>query len=107
MPIVVDRRGFLKQTAAAAALWALVAKDCPGIYHLAGSERLSRWEIGLALARRYAELKPQLQAGRLRDYQGAPRSPDTSLDCAKFRHTVGFALPAFSRWLEEHPDEPF
>ena len=91
----------------AAALWALVAKDCPGIYHLAGSERLSRWEIGLALARRYAELKPQLQAGRLRDYQGAPRSPDTSLDCAKFRHTVGFALPAFSRWLEEHPDEPF
>ncbi len=33
----------------ARALWELIDQDRPGLYHLGGAERLSRWEIGQAL----------------------------------------------------------
>jgi hypothetical protein len=36
------------------------------------------------------------QPGSLKDYTGAPRSPDTSLDCAKAQAKLSFPLPKFS-----------
>jgi len=84
------------------AVWELAARGCAGIYHVAGSERLSRFEIGQLLARRLPQLNPKIMAGTLKTYQGAPRPPDTSLNCARAQSLLSFPLPAFSKWLEEN-----
>jgi dTDP-4-dehydrorhamnose reductase len=91
----------------ARAVWELVARDQPGLYHIAGRERLSRWRIGRLLAERWPELNPHIAAASLRDYSGAPRPPDTSLNCAKVQKLLSFPLPGLTEWLTAHPDEPF
>jgi len=88
----------------AKAVWSLVARDRPGLYHLAGSERLSRWEIGQLLAARWPELTPHLEPASLREYQGPPRSPDTSLDCSRLQALLPFPLPRFRDWLSNEPE---
>ena len=82
----------------ARAVWELVLQDKPGLYHLAGSERLSRWEIGRLLAKHWG-LNPKMEPGSIRDFRGLPRSPGTSLNCAKAQQHLSFQLPKFSEWL--------
>jgi dTDP-4-dehydrorhamnose reductase len=91
----------------ARAAWELLAKNQPGLYHVAGSEHLSRWQIGQLLAPRWPELRPNMVATSFKEYQGAPRAPDTSLDCAKAQQLLSFPLPGLSNWLATHPNEPF
>ncbi len=86
----------------ARAVWELVCQQEAGLYHVAGSERLSRWQIGTLLAERRPELSPKLEASSLREYQGAPRAPDTSLNCAKAQKLLSFRLPGYSDWLAGH-----
>jgi len=50
----------------ARAVWELVKLNKPGLYHLAGSERLSRWEIGRLLARRWEGMNPKCSPFRLK-----------------------------------------
>ena len=89
----------------AEAVWSLVVQNQPGLYHLAGSERLSRWQIGQLLAAHWPLLKPCLEPASLREYQGPPRSPDTSLNCAKLQRFLPLRLPAFGQWLAAQPSE--
>ncbi len=89
------------------AIWELAARSQPGLYHLAGSERLSRWQIGQLLAARWPELKPRIEPGSLKEYSGAPRAPDTSLNCAKAQQLLSFPLPGLTQWLAARPDEAF
>jgi dTDP-4-dehydrorhamnose reductase len=91
----------------ARAVWELAAKEKPGLYHLGGSERLSRWQIGQVLAARCPHLNPKLEPASLSEYQGAPRPPDTSLNCAKIQQLLSFPLPGLGEWLRSHPREPF
>ncbi len=91
----------------ARAVWELVARDQPGLYHIAGRERLSRWQIGQLLAARWPELNPRITASSLRDYAGAPRPPDTSLSCAKVQTLLSFPLSGLTEWLAAHPEESF
>jgi dTDP-4-dehydrorhamnose reductase len=91
----------------ARAVWELLLKNQPGLYHLAGAERLSRWQIGQIIAARCPELDPKMRPGSLRDYQGPPRSPDTSLNCAKVQELLSFLLPSLRTWLAANPEEPF
>lgn len=91
----------------AQAIWALVAANRPGLYHLAGSERLSRWQIGEALAERWPQLQPKMDPGSLKDYQGPRRAPDTSLDCAKIQRLLPFRLPGLTQWLAANPEVIF
>jgi dTDP-4-dehydrorhamnose reductase len=91
----------------AQAVWALMALQQPGLYHLAGSERLSRWQLGQLLAARCPELEPRLEPASLRDYQGPKRSPDTALNCAKIQKLLPFPLPGLTQWLAEHLEEAF
>ncbi len=91
----------------AQAVWSLALQTQPGLYHLAGSERLSRWEIGRLVAARWPQAHPRIEAGSLRDYQGPPRAPDTSLNCAKLQRLLPFRLPGFAGWLAANPNEPF
>lgn len=90
----------------ARALWELLGLGVTGLFHLAGAERLSRWDLGRLLAVRWPEAIARMEPGSLRDYQGPPRAPDTSLNCAKVQQRLSFPLPAFSAWLAAHPDEP-
>ena len=83
----------------ARALWALLAQDRPGLYHLGGSERLSRWDIGQALLPWYPELNGRLVKSSLRDHRGAPRPGDLSLRCEKIQDLLSFPLPGFRDWL--------
>jgi dTDP-4-dehydrorhamnose reductase len=85
----------------ARALWELLAQECCGILHLAGSQRLSRWEIGCALAAalRSTGLLCGMEEGSLREYQGAARPPDTSLDSSRAQALLGFRIPGYAEWL--------
>ena len=91
----------------ARAIWELAALNKPGLYHVAGGERLSRCQIGQLLAARWPELEPKIVPGSLKDYAGAPRAPDTSLNCAKAQKLLSFRLPGLTEWLAAHPHEAF
>ena len=93
--------------ATARAVWELLNRGATGLYHVGGAERLSRLQIGEAIAARHPELNPQLQAGSLKEYSGAPRSPDTSLNSAKAQQLLSFPLPGLTQWLAANPDQPF
>ena len=100
-------RSPIPAEATARAIWELAARDQPGLYHLAGRQRLSRWQIGQLLAARWPQLRPQIEPGSLKEYRGASRAPDTSLNCAKVQRLLSFALPGLAEWLAAHPDEAF
>jgi len=93
--------------ATAHAMWELAAQNAPGLYHLAGSERLSRWQIGELLAARWPQFNPRMKRGSLTDYTGAPRSPDTSLNSSKAQKLLSFHIPGLGEWLKANPNEPF
>jgi dTDP-4-dehydrorhamnose reductase len=87
--------------------WELLNCGVTGLIHVAGTERLSRLQIGEIVAARCPELKPEFEAVSLKDYRGAPRSPDTSLNCAKAQKLLSFPLPGLTDWLATNPDEVF
>ena len=84
----------------AGAIWDLLDRGARGLFHIAGSERLSRWEIGELLAQMWKGVKPNFVRGSIRDYAGPKRSPDTSLNCDKTIALLGREMPRLSRWLE-------
>ncbi len=81
------------------AVWELLDRNQPGLYHLGGCERLSRWEIGQALLPWYPELRGRLIQGSSRDHQGAPRPGDLSLNCDKLQRLLSFQIPGLGSWL--------
>lgn len=83
----------------ARALWRLLEVGARGIVHVAGRERLSRWEIGCLLAGGDARRRALVQTASLKDFPGAPRSPDTTLDVSRAEALMGWALPRYSEWL--------
>lgn len=86
----------------ARALLELLGQDVDGILHVAGAERLSRWQIGQALAASLPGMECPMEPGSLKEYVGAPRSPDTSLDCRRAQALLSFPLPRYSEWLRDH-----
>jgi dTDP-4-dehydrorhamnose reductase len=88
-------------------VWKLIAAGANGPCHVAGSERLSRWRIGELLATRWPRLHPKIEPASLHEYRGAPRPPDTSLNCAKADKLLGAPLPRFSEWLAAQPEGSF
>ncbi len=80
-------------------IWELVDLKPPGLYHLGGSERLSRWEIGETLLPWYPELKGQLVEGSARNHIGSPRPADLSLRCDKIQNLLSFRISGFREWL--------
>jgi dTDP-4-dehydrorhamnose reductase len=91
----------------ARAVWEFIAREVTGLMHVAGSERLSRCEIGRLVATRCPELRPQIEPASLREYEGPPRSPDTSLNCEKAQALLSFRLPGLSEWLRQNTAEFF
>lgn len=100
-------RSPIPASVTAQAIWELVEKNLTGLFHLAGSEKLSRWQIGQLMAARCPELNPKLQPESLVNYHGAPRSPDTSLNCARIQAHLSFRLPALSEWISRCQEDGF
>lgn len=86
----------------ARAIWRLVNQPLVGTYHVAGAEKLSRWQIGQVLARRHPELQPRIEASSVKDWTGGPRSPDVALDISRVTPYLDFRLPGWTQWLDEH-----
>jgi dTDP-4-dehydrorhamnose reductase len=89
----------------ARAVWELVEKNCAGIYHVAGAEKLSRMEIGRLLIQRWPEIQTQIESGSAKDFPGPPRALDTTLDISKVQKVLSRPLPKFSEWLAANPAE--
>ena len=85
--------------ALARAIWESAAQPRPGLYHLGGCERLSRWEIGELLARWYPALTSVIRPGSVADYQGPPRPPDLSMRSDKIQALLSFRLPGLRQWM--------
>lgn len=82
----------------ARALWDLARLEVGGILHVAGGERLSRWEIGQLLAGGRGAACP-MEPGSLKEYVGPPRAPDTSLDSGRAERLLGYRLPRYGEWV--------
>jgi len=100
-------RSPLPAVVTAQAIWELAAQGASGLFHLAGSERLSRFEIGQCVAARWPQLSPKIEPGSLKDYRGARRPPDVSMDCRRVQSVLSFQLPGLRTWLAEHPEVVF
>lgn len=87
-------------------IWELALAKRPGLYHLAGSQRLSRLEIGQAIAESRPEWNPKIESCSLSDYAGPPRAPDTSLDCGKLQQILSFPLTGLREWLVSSATQP-
>lgn len=92
-------RSPIAAEATARAVWELAQQGCSGVFHVAGSESLSRYRIGELLAAKYAELKPKFAGASVAEWKGAPRAPNTTLNCAKAQGRLSFTLPRWSEWL--------
>ena len=102
-----EYRSPLPAMETARAVWELAEKNCRGLFHVAGAERLSRWQIGQLLAGRHPELKASLEPASARDFAGPPRAPDTSLNIARVQKVLSVPLPGLGEWLAANPDELF
>jgi dTDP-4-dehydrorhamnose reductase len=91
----------------ARAVWELVLRDAPGLYHLGGSERLSRFEIGCLLAKRWPHLQARVEQESIKNFNGMRRSPDVSMDSSKIQKVLSFRIPGLTEWLAENPEAPF
>ena len=91
----------------ARAVWELAEKQCAGIIHVAGAERLSRRQIGQLLLPRWPEIKTKIEPGLAKEFPGPPRAADTSLDISKAQQVLSQPLPRFSNWLAANPNEDF
>ena len=84
-----------------------VAQERAGLFHLAGAEKLSRWQIGQLLVQRWPEVKTKIESGPAKDFPGPPRALDTSLNIAKVQEVLSVPLPGLTGWLAANPGEPF
>jgi dTDP-4-dehydrorhamnose reductase len=89
------------------ATWELVQQNAIGIFNLGGAEKLSRHAIGRILTARRPEWSAQIIAASRKEYTGAPRPGDVSLDCRKVQKLLSFSLPKFSAWVAENPNDIF
>jgi dTDP-4-dehydrorhamnose reductase len=91
----------------ARAVWDLAGKECAGIYHVAGAEKLSRWQIGRLLVKRWPEMRTKFEPGSAKDFPGPVRALDTSLDISRAQTVLSAPLPGLGEWLAANPNEPF
>jgi len=69
----------------------LLERGGAGRFHLGGPERLSRYELGLRVARLFGFREKDVTAGRQSDHPGPDRrAPDVSLDSTRARRELGW-----------------
>lgn len=93
-------------TVMARAIWELLQKRATGTLHVAGSERLSRWQIAELLLERFPQYRELAHRGSLQHFDGPKRAPDTSLDCTRAQALLSFPLPGLNDWVRQHEAIP-
>ena len=88
-------------------LTSLVDRSCQGLLHVAGRDRVSKYEFGEKMAMQMAVPVDNIVPGRLADAGfHAKRSPDISLSTARAEQLWGFVPPAcdegIARFLSDH-----
>ncbi|GAA3133175.1 SDR family oxidoreductase [Streptosporangium carneum] len=84
----------------AAALLELAASEYHGIHHVAGSDAMSRYELGLLIARRDGLDADRLPSG-LRADSGVPGPIDVRLECGMTQRRLRTRLRGARRFLGE------
>lgn len=93
-PLFVDEwRSPLEVTQAARALIELLGRSDAGLLHLAGPERVSRFELGLTVLEEYGLPRDEAlacvrEARQAEVATGGPRPPDTTLDAGRARRRL-------------------
>ncbi|MEU6210840.1 sugar nucleotide-binding protein [Streptomyces sp. NPDC047023] len=99
-----DIRCPVHVTDLAAALWEITRSEAAGVFHLAGPDALSRYELGELIARRDG-----LDAGRLpsarRSGTGLPGGLDVRLDNRATQQRLNTRLRGAREFLGGDPDE--
>lgn len=73
-----------------------------GLYHLGGPERVSRYELGLRVARAFGLSAEGVVAAVQAEHQGPDeRAPDVSLDSSRARRELGWAPRALDAAIKE------
>lgn len=86
----------------------ILSNQLTGIAHIAGGSKLSRWQIGELLARRWGnEITPRMKSGTLKEYNGPKRPADTSLDITQTEELLNEKIPGLEQWLLANPEIPF
>jgi len=75
----------------APALAALLEGHGAGLFHLGGSERVSRYELAVRVARAFALPESLLEPVLAATHEGPARPKDTSLDSGRARRELGYA----------------
>jgi dTDP-4-dehydrorhamnose reductase len=91
----------------ARAVWELVNQNRAGLFHVAGAEKLSRWQIGQLIAARWLQLNPKITPGSAADFPGPLRALDTSLNIGKVQKVLSAPLLGLTGWLTANPQELF
>lgn len=78
----------------------VLAQPTPGIFHVAGRERVSRYAFARAVAGAFGGDPDAVRPGRLAEAAlKAPRPPDASLAVGTFERTFGHRLPTMAEGL--------
>ena len=65
--------------------------EAAGVFHIAGAERVSRYELGLRTAESLGLPASRILRASQATHRGAPRPVDVSLDISRARTELGFA----------------
>ncbi|MFB4280015.1 sugar nucleotide-binding protein [Nonomuraea sp. MTCD27] len=84
----------------AAALAEVAVRGCPGVLHVAGADAVSRYELGVLIARRDGLDEALLVAGS-RAEAGVPGPLEVRLDCSATRRRLGTRLRGAREFLAE------
>lgn len=98
-----EYRSPIPATETARLTWTLLLKAARGTFHLAGRDRLSRWDLGRLLAEHWPGLTPHMEPASQKEHPGPPRPSDTSLDCSKAERWLSQPVPSFPQWLSTQP----
>ena len=79
----------------------LLRGTATGLFHLAGAERISRFELGRRVAGLLGLSPDAIDAARQADHAGPRRPPDLSLDIARARSLLGFSPRPLDEALQE------
>ena len=91
----------------ARAIWELAARNKPGFITSPAANGSRAGKSANSSPRAGRRLNPRIRTWLPEGIPGAPRAPDTSLNCAKAQKLLSFRLPGLTEWLAAHPDEAF
>lgn len=103
LPVVTDTyTNPLWAPSCAQAIWRVVALKARGVFHVAGRDRVNRYEFAVETAKIFG-LNPQQLKPVTSEFfpEIAPRAPDTSYDTSKMAQVLGVPPVGLREGLEE------